>query len=66
MSRLILKHQLEKLGCVVAEAAHFQDALLVLRDKAFDLILIDAVLVEASSQSVIVEIRARQSERHET
>ncbi|MBL6640974.1 MAG: response regulator [Rhodobacteraceae bacterium] len=66
VSRLILKHQLEKLGCVVAEAAHFQDALLVLRDKAFDLILIDAVLIEASSQSVIVEIRALQSERHET
>ena len=66
VSRLILKHQLEKLGCVVAEAAHFQDALLVLRDKAFDLILIDAVLIEASSQSVITEIRALQSERHET
>ncbi len=66
VSRLILKHQLEKLGCVVAEAAHFQEALLVLRDKAFDLILIDAVLIEASSQSVIVEIRALQSKRHET
>ena len=66
VSRLILKHQLEKLGCVVAEAAYFQEALLVLRDKAFDLILIDAVLIEASSQSVIVEIRAFQSERHET
>ena len=51
---------------MVAEAAHFQDALLVLRDKAFDLILIDAVLIEATSQSVIVEIRALQLERHET
>ena len=61
-----MKHQLEKLGCVVSEAAHFQDALLLLRDKAFDLTLIDAVLIEASSQSVIVEIRALQSERHET
>ena len=66
MSRLILKHQLEKLGCVVAEASHFQDALLVLRDKTFHLILIDAVLIEASSQSLIVEIRSLQSERHET
>ena len=66
VSRLILKHRLEKLGCVVAEAAHFQDALLVLRDEPFDLILIDAVLIEASSQSVIAEIRALQSERHET
>ena len=37
-----------------------------MRDKAFDLILIDAVLIEASSQSVIVEIRALQAERHET
>ncbi|MDB4830693.1 hypothetical protein OAH41_06080 [Paracoccaceae bacterium] len=32
VSRLILKHQLEKLGCVVAEVSRFQDALLVLRD----------------------------------
>ena len=64
VSRLILKHQLEKLGCVVAEASRFQDALLVLRDKTFDLILIDAVLIEASSQSVITEIRALQSAGH--
>jgi len=59
-----LKHQLEKLGCVVAEASRFQNALLVLRDKTFDLILIDAVLIEASSQSVITEIRALQSAGH--
>jgi len=64
VSRLILKHQLEKLGCVVAEASHFQDALLVLRDKTFHLILIDAVLIEAGSQSVIAEIRALQSADH--
>ena len=60
VSRLILKHQLEKLGCVVTEASRFQDVLLVLRDKTFDLILIDAVLIEASNQSVITEIRALQ------
>ena len=64
VSRLILKHQLEKLGCVVAEASHFQDALLVLRDKTFHLILIDAVLIQAGSQSVIAEIRALQSADH--
>mgnify|MGYP001577815346 CR=1 FL=1 len=64
VSRLILKRQLEKLRCVVAEASRFQDALLVLRDKTFDLILIDAVLIEASSQSVITEIRALQSAGH--
>jgi len=58
VSRLILKHQLKILGCVVAEASRFQDALLVLRDKTFDLILIDAVLIEASGQSLITEIRA--------
>jgi CheY-like chemotaxis protein len=64
VSRLILKHQLEKLGCVVAGASRFQDALLVLRDKIFDLILIDALLIEASSQSVITEIRALQTADH--
>ena len=64
MSRLILKHQHKILGCVVAEASRFQDALLVLRDKTFDLILIDAVLIEASSQSLITEIRALQSSGH--
>ena len=64
LSRLILKHQLEKLGCVAVEASRFQDALLVLRDKTFDLILIDAVLIDPSSKSVITEIRALQSAGH--
>ena len=50
----------------MAEASHFQIALLVLSDKNFDLILIDAVLIEASSQSVIAEMRALQSECYET
>ena len=59
-----MKHQLKILGCVVAEASRFQDALLVLRDKTFDLVLIDAVLIEASSQSLITEIRALQSAGH--
>ena len=64
VSRLILKHQLEKLGCVVAEASHYQDALLLLRDKTFHLILVDAVLIQAGSQSVMAEIRALQSADH--
>ena len=59
-----MKHQLEKLGCVVAEASRFQNALLVLRDKTFNLILIDALLIEGSSQSVITEILALQSAGH--
>ena len=51
---------------MVAEASHFQDGLLILSDKDFDLILINAVLIEASSQSVIAEMRALQSECYET
>ena len=50
----------------MAEASHFQDALRVWSDKNFDLILIDAVFIEASSQSVIAEMPTLQLQFYET
>lgn len=50
----------------MAEASHFQDALRVWSDKNFDLILIDAVFIEASSQSVIAEMPTLQLQCYET
>jgi len=56
-NRLILRRQLERLGCRVTEAADGQEALLFIEDESFDLIITDCQMPEMDGVTLTQTVR---------
>ncbi|MEG5569408.1 response regulator [Enterobacter bugandensis] len=63
-NRLILRRQLERLGCRVTEAADGEEALLFLEDQSFDLIITDCQMPGMDGLALTQKVRSEYPELH--